>query len=251
MSAPKDPTRPDISKIKTRLRTQNTAQRIVPGWFLPLFGREGEGRDHKKKTPKVMGDLKVDDDAILKSFLAEVGEVERDNEVVSLGKSAATAAERPRKRLYSHPSPGCERYYHPHSWKELKMKRKKQLKKDTASKIKSLVDEGKHEQIYEQSEEFQKELKLKVREILTDQEWRRRKMAMRGRLKKDEEEQKEIRKKKREHEEQWEGTRENRVSSWRDFMKAGKKAKKGETRPPKLKTEDPNKSYVQRPVKKG
>ncbi|KAG5403515.1 hypothetical protein IGI04_009634 [Brassica rapa subsp. trilocularis] len=115
---------------------------------------------------------------------------------------------------------------------------------------------GKHEQIYEQSEEFQKELKLKVREILTDQEWRRRKMVMRiseeeGRLKKDEEEQKEIWKKKREHEAQWEGTRENRVSSWRDFMKAGKKAKKGETRPPKLKTEDPNKSYVQRPVKKG
>lgn len=29
-----------------------------------------------------MGDVKVDDDAILKSFLAEVGEVERDNEVV-------------------------------------------------------------------------------------------------------------------------------------------------------------------------
>lgn len=27
--------------------------------------------------------------------------------------------------------------------------------------------------------------------------------------------------------------------------------KKGETRPPKLKTEDPNKSYVQRPVKRG
>ncbi|KAG2259478.1 hypothetical protein Bca52824_078772 [Brassica carinata] len=69
-----------------------------------------------------------------------------------------------------------------------------------------------------------------------------------GRLKKDEEEQKEIRKKKREHEEQWEGTRETGfVSSWRDFLKAGKKAKKGETRPPKLKTEDPNKSYVQRP----
>ncbi|CAN8255140.1 unnamed protein product [Cochlearia groenlandica] len=60
---------------------------------------------------------------------------------------------------------------------ELKMKRKKQLKKDTASKIKLLVDE--HKQIYEQSEKFQKKLKLKVREILTDQEWRRRKMAMR------------------------------------------------------------------------
>ena len=53
------------------------------GFFLlsSLFGREGEGRDHQKKT-KVMGDVKVDDDAILKSFLAEVGEVERDNEVV-------------------------------------------------------------------------------------------------------------------------------------------------------------------------
>ncbi|CAN6812040.1 unnamed protein product [Brassica oleracea] len=97
---------------------------------------------------------------------------------------------------------------------------------------------GKDEQIYEQSEEFQKELKLKVREILTDQEWRRRKMAMRiseeeRRLKKDEEEQKEIWKKKLGFHVQ--------VSSWRDFMKAGKKAKKGETRPPKLKTDDPNK----------
>ncbi|KAG6760740.1 hypothetical protein POTOM_033920 [Populus tomentosa] len=103
---------------------------------------------------------------------------------------------------------------------ELRAKRKKQLKKDTASKIKSLVDEGKYDQQYEWSEEFQQELKLKVREILTDQEWRRRKMQM-------------------------------RVSSWRDFMKTGKKGKKGEIRPPKLKTEDPNKSYVQRPVKRG
>ncbi|EOY33280.1 Chaperone DnaJ-domain superfamily protein [Theobroma cacao] len=139
---------------------------------------------------------------------------------------------------------------------ELRAKRKKQLKKDTASKLKLLVDEGKSEQQYEQSEEFQQELKLKVRELLTEQEWRRRKMAMRiseeeGRLKKDEEEQKEMWKRKREHEEQWEGTREQRVSSWRDFMKSGKKSKKGELRPPKLKTEDPNKSYVQRPVKRG
>ncbi|XP_052190518.1 J domain-containing protein spf31 [Diospyros lotus] len=139
---------------------------------------------------------------------------------------------------------------------ELRAKRKKELKKDTASKIKSLVDEGKYEQDYERSDEFQQQLKLKVREILTEQEWRRRKMRMRiseeeGRLKKDEEEAKEMWKRKREHEEQWEGTREQRVSSWRDFMKGGKKVKKGEIRPPKLKTEDPNKSYVQRPVKRG
>ncbi|KAL2932763.1 J domain-containing protein spf31 [Bienertia sinuspersici] len=138
---------------------------------------------------------------------------------------------------------------------ELLSVRKKQLKKDTASKYKSLNDE-KFDHEYEQSEEFKQKLKLKVREILTEQEWRRRKMAMRiseeeGRLKKDEEEQKQVWKRKREHEEQWEGTREQRVSSWRDFMKSGKKGKKGELRPPKLKTEDPNKSYVQRPVKRG
>ncbi|KAL5709077.1 hypothetical protein ACHQM5_019803 [Ranunculus cassubicifolius] len=136
---------------------------------------------------------------------------------------------------------------------ELRSKRKKMLKKDNASKLKSQVDEGKYEQQYEKSDEYQQQLKLKVRELLTEHEWRRRKMQMRiseeeGRLKKDEEETKEMWKRKREHEEQWEGTRENRVSSWRDFNKKGKKAKKGELRPPKLKTEDPNKSYVQRPV---
>lgn len=42
----------------------------------------------------------------------------------------------------------------------------------------SLV-QGKYEQEYERSEEFQKQLKLKVRELLTEQEWRRRKMQMR------------------------------------------------------------------------
>ncbi|XP_010535717.1 PREDICTED: J domain-containing protein spf31 [Tarenaya hassleriana] len=246
-----------------------------------------------------MGESNVDEDAILKSFFAEVGEVERDNEVARIlscfklnpfehlnlpfGSSVDDVKKQYRKlSLMVHP----DKCKHPQAKEafgalakaqqlllndqerdyiltqvnaakeELRMKRKKHLKKDTASKIKSMVDEGKPEQQYEKSEEFLHELKLKVREILTDQEWRRRKMAMRiseeeGRLKKDEEEQKEMWKKKREHEEQWEGTREKRVSSWRDFMKAGKKAKKGETRPPKLKTEDPNKSYVQRPVKKG
>ncbi|MED6175801.1 hypothetical protein PIB30_116822 [Stylosanthes scabra] len=118
---------------------------------------------------------------------------------------------------------------------ELRAKRKKQLKNDTASKIKSLVEEGKYDQQYEKSEAFQQELKMKVRELLTEQEWRRRKMQMRiseeeGRIKKDEEEQKEMWKRKREHEEEWEGTREKRVSSWRDFMKGGK-TKKGEIHP--------------------
>ena len=41
------------------------------------------------------------------------------------------------------------------------------------------LGQGKYEQEYERSEEFQKQLKLKVRELLTEQEWRRRKMQMR------------------------------------------------------------------------
>ncbi|TKY61660.1 J domain-containing protein spf31 [Spatholobus suberectus] len=76
---------------------------------------------------------------------------------------------------------------------ELRAKRKKQLKKDTTLKIKSLVEEGKYDKQYEQSEEFQQELKVKVRELLTEQECSRRKMQMKiseeeGRLKRDEEE---------------------------------------------------------------
>lgn len=39
--------------------------------------------------------------------------------------------------------------------------------------------QGKYEQEFEQSEPFKQELKMKVREILTEQEWRRRKMQMR------------------------------------------------------------------------
>ncbi|CAI9105796.1 OLC1v1004809C1 [Oldenlandia corymbosa var. corymbosa] len=239
------------------------------------------------------------DDLLLKQFLAEVSEVERDNEVsrilscfklnpfeylnLSFDSSVDDVKKQYRKlSLLVHP----DKCKHPQAKEafgalakaqqlllepqereyvlnqvaaakeELRAKRKKQLKKDTASKLKSIVDDGKYEQEYEKSPEFQQELKLKVREILTEQEWRRRKMQMRiseeeGRLKKDEEESKEMWKRKREHEEQWEGTREQRVSSWRDFMKGGKKVKKGEIRPPKLKTEDPNKSYVQRPVKRG
>ena len=66
--------------MKTRLGTQNTSPF---GFFLCLLYSVEKGKGGIIiKNPKVMGDVKVDDDAILKSFLAEVGEVERDNEVV-------------------------------------------------------------------------------------------------------------------------------------------------------------------------
>lgn len=137
----------------------------------------------------------------------------------------------------------------------IRRERKKQMKKDNAANIRSMVDEGSSLEAYEKSDDFRQLWKTKVREILTEQEWRRRRMQMRiteeeGRLKKDEAEAREVNKRKRETEEKWEETRENRVSSWRDFMKGGKKQSK-ELKPPKLKTEDPNKSFVQRPTKKG
>ncbi|KAJ1686895.1 hypothetical protein LUZ63_018285 [Rhynchospora breviuscula] len=236
---------------------------------------------------------------LLKSFMAEVSEVERDNEVQRILGSFKLNPFEHLKLPFDVSTDDVKKQYrklsllvHPDKCKhpqakeafgalakaqqllldpqergyildqvtaakeELRAKRKKELKKDNASRIKATVDEGKYEEQYERSEDFQVQLKLKVREILAEKEWRRRKMQMRiseeeGRLKKDEEETKEMWKRKREHEEQWEETRENRVSSWRDFMKTGKKGKKGEIKPPKLKTEDPNKSYVQRPVKRG
>ncbi|XP_010916532.1 J domain-containing protein spf31 [Elaeis guineensis] len=259
----------------------------------------GQGEKAKAELAIPMATAETEEDLLLKSFLAEVSEVERDNEVIRIlscfklnpfehlklpfDSSMDDVKKQYRKlSLLVHP----DKCRHPQAKEafaalakaqqllldpqereyllnqinaakeELRMQRTKQLKKDSASKTKALVDEGKYVQQYEKSEEFQQQLKMKVREILTQQEWRRRKMQRRiseeeGRLKKEEEETKEMWKRKREHEEQWEETRDQRVSSWRDFMKTGKKGKKGEIRPPKLKTEDPNKSYVQRPVKRG
>lgn len=39
--------------------------------------------------------------------------------------------------------------------------------------------QGKYEEQFERSDEFQQHLIIKVREILTEKEWRRRKMQMR------------------------------------------------------------------------
>nr|GEU78627.1 conserved oligomeric Golgi complex subunit 4 [Tanacetum cinerariifolium] len=80
----------------------------------------------------------------------------------------------------------------------------------------SLKDEemvqGKYEQEYEKSEAYQQQLKLKVRELLTD--------------------------------------KNGRVGQCRlEFLR--RTVNKGELRPPKLKMKDPNKSCVQRHVKKG
>lgn len=65
-------------------------------------------------------------------------------------------------------------------------------------------------------------------------------------------EQREKLKRDRNHYKGWEQTRDKRVGDWRDFAtkNSSKKAKAGPTgiKPPKLKAEDQDKTYVQRAV---
>lgn len=68
------------------------------------------------------------------------------------------------------------------------------------------------------------------------------------RAKEESAEQRQNAKRQKEHEKQWESSRDTRVGTWRDFMKKG--GTKGGThiKPPKQKTWDEEKTYVQRPV---
>jgi DnaJ family protein C protein 8 len=55
-------------------------------------------------------------------------------------------------------------------------------------------------------------------------------------------------KRQREHEKQWESSRDTRVGTWRDYMKKGGTKGGGHIKPPKQKTRDEERTYVQRPV---
>lgn len=71
---------------------------------------------------------------------------------------------------------------------------------------------------------LKKEWPEKTREVLVDNEMRRRKqmkaqMQEEGRAQRKEDEEIEERKRKRDHEKDWEATREQRIGSWRDFQK--------------------------------
>jgi DnaJ homolog subfamily C member 8 len=75
-----------------------------------------------------------------------------------------------------------------------------------------------------QNDEFKKAWREKTKQVLVDDELRRRKqmkvqMQEEGRQQKKEEEEIEERKRKRDHEKVWEETREKRIGSWRDFQK--------------------------------
>jgi DnaJ family protein C protein 8 len=83
------------------------------------------------------------------------------------------------------------------------------------------------------TEEGQQEWRDKTREVLVEEELRRRRQRdaqfrEEGRQKKKDEDEAEERKKKREWEKAWEETRDDRVESWRDFQagRMGEKKKK-------------------------
>ncbi len=69
---------------------------------------------------------------------------------------------------------------------------------------------------------FARDWREKTKEVLIDNELRRRKqmkaqLQEEGRAQRKEDEELAERKRKREHEQAWEQTRENRIGSWRDF----------------------------------
>lgn len=73
--------------------------------------------------------------------------------------------------------------------------------------------------------EFAKKWREKAREVLVEDEHRRRKLARammqeEGRELKKQEEELDERRRKRKHEEEWEGSREKRIDSWREFQKS-------------------------------
>jgi len=148
-----------------------------------------------------------------------------------------------------------------HARELVRKERKKEVKADTAlaAQIRLMAANGVLPD-YEQSEDFHAKWKQKSREILTEIEWRRRKMTLRikdeeGRIKATEAEEKKIRNAEKRARQGWEERREERVGSWRNFQKNAK-AKPGgkalgELKPPKLKEADADKSYVHRPTAKG
>lgn len=81
-------------------------------------------------------------------------------------------------------------------------------------------------EVKEPNAEFRREWREKTKEVLIDNELRRRKqmkaqMQEEGRAQKKEDEEIAERKRKREQDQKWEESREQRIGSWRDFQKKG------------------------------
>eukprot|EP01023_Acetabularia_acetabulum_P025730 TRINITY_DN24567_c0_g1_i3.p1 TRINITY_DN24567_c0_g1~~TRINITY_DN24567_c0_g1_i3.p1 ORF type:complete len:305 (-),score=72.36 TRINITY_DN24567_c0_g1_i3:224-1138(-) len=134
---------------------------------------------------------------------------------------------------------------------------RKSVKHDGAIRVeKQLNVEGSAgvQQKYEQSKAFKEAWKKKGREFLARTEFRKRKIVQRiadeeQRVKDEIADEKLVNTQLRDHKQNWEDKREERVGGWRDFLKGGEKKKKKKIKgikPPKMKTHDEDKLYVQR-----
>lgn len=88
------------------------------------------------------------------------------------------------------------------------------------------------------TDDFAKKWREKSKAVLIDNEHRRRRqmkaqMQEEGREQRKQDAELEERKRKRQHEQDWESTRDERISSWRDFKKGkdGDKKKKKKLKP--------------------
>ena len=91
------------------------------------------------------------------------------------------------------------------------------------------------------TDDFHRKWRAKTREVLIDNEHRRRRqmkaqMQEEGREQRRQDEEVEERKRKRQHDQDWEATRDERISSWRTFQKgksgdAPEKKKKKKMKP--------------------
>ena len=90
------------------------------------------------------------------------------------------------------------------------------------------------------TDDFAKKWREKSKEVLIDNEHRRRRqmkaqMQEEGREQRKQDEELEERKRKRKHEQDWESTRDERISSWRNFSQKGKSAEGEKKKKKKLK----------------
>ncbi|KAI8474742.1 MAG: hypothetical protein J3K34DRAFT_406466 [Monoraphidium minutum] len=141
---------------------------------------------------------------------------------------------------------------------EVRAERRKETKNDAAVALASTLHERGREGVeeeWEQTNAFHERWKLKTRDVMAKGEWRKRKLTKRLKdetARVDEEHKEAVKdaKRARENHKAWESNREGRVSNWRDYVKGSKGKAKAPTqlKPPKLKTNDEDKLYVQRPV---
>ncbi|KAG2430472.1 hypothetical protein HXX76_009995 [Chlamydomonas incerta] len=140
---------------------------------------------------------------------------------------------------------------------EVRKERKKETKHDNLVRVASLLHEDGRDGLeaeWEKSDEFHERWRVKSRDVLARSEWRKRKLGKRLkeetlRIEEKEKDAKERHKAKKEHEQNWEKSRDQRVTGWHDYLKGGgNKKSTGMLKPPKLKTNDDDKLYVQRPA---